>query len=223
MAFIYNTRAMPIPKIIHQIWIGPKPKPSVFMDTWKNKHPNFEYISWSENEIQNRNAQLNCLKQINCIPEINGKADIIRWELLYYYGGVFVDADSICIEPIDDHLMQCNAFSGYENEHVRTGLVSTGTMGFPPRHPLCLAAIKWILNPNNEWAIKTTQAWKTVGPLCLTNLLKTGLYDDVTVFPSYYFLPIHYTGESYNGHKKVYAHQEWGSTKQNYEIKSIKY
>ena len=30
----------------------------------------------------------------------NGKADILRWEILFKYGGIFVDADSICIETI---------------------------------------------------------------------------------------------------------------------------
>ena len=27
---------MTIPKIIHQLWIGPKTPPIKFMDTWKN-------------------------------------------------------------------------------------------------------------------------------------------------------------------------------------------
>jgi len=48
-------------------------------------------------------------------------------------------------------------------------------------------------------------------------MLETGLYPEVTVFPSYYFLPIHHSGLTYRGHSKVYAYQEWGSTKQNYE------
>ena len=29
-----------IPKIIHQLWIGPKPAPTKFMDTWKEKIQN---------------------------------------------------------------------------------------------------------------------------------------------------------------------------------------
>ena len=37
-----------IPKIIHQIWIGPKPAPTNLMNSWKNKHPDFEYILWNE-------------------------------------------------------------------------------------------------------------------------------------------------------------------------------
>ena len=33
-----------IPKIIHQIWIGPKKMPIKAMKTWQKKNPNFEYI-----------------------------------------------------------------------------------------------------------------------------------------------------------------------------------
>lgn len=32
---------------------------------------------------------------------INSKTDIMRWEILYEYGGIFIDADSICLNPFD--------------------------------------------------------------------------------------------------------------------------
>ena len=48
--------------------------------------------------------------------EINGKADIIRWEILYEYGGVFIDADAYCIEPITYLVEKYQAFAGYEND-----------------------------------------------------------------------------------------------------------
>ena len=44
-----------IPKIIHQLWIGDKPSPTTFMDTWRDKNPDFEYIRWNEQEIKERN------------------------------------------------------------------------------------------------------------------------------------------------------------------------
>ena len=94
-----------IPKIIHQLWIGPKPAPTNHMDTWKNKNPDFEYIRWNESELIARNMTIECQSRVDEMVEINGKADIIRWEILYKYGGVFLDADSICIEPIDDTLI----------------------------------------------------------------------------------------------------------------------
>ena len=208
---------MSIPKILHQIWIGPKEAPTNLMKTWKDKHPDFEYILWNEQEIRNR-LTLRCHEKINMISEINGKADIIRWEILYQYGGYFVDADSICIEPFDDFFEGKTAFATYENENVRAGLIATGTMGFIPKHPLCSDIIEWILSNESDKLINETRAWFSVGPALLTKMLETGKYPDVSIYPSYCFLPIHFTGSSaYEGHKKVYGYQEWGTAKQSYD------
>ena len=135
-----------IPKIIHQIWIGPKIPPTKFMDTWKEKNPEFTYIRWNEEEIKTRLLKLRCIKKIQEIEEMCGKADILRLEILYQYGGIYIDADSICIEPIDDLLMNTKAFASYEHEEIRTGLISNGTIGFPPKHPLLKKALDWIEN-----------------------------------------------------------------------------
>jgi len=209
---------MYIPKIIHQLWIGPNPMPSNFMDTWKNKHPGFEYIRWTEDEIRKRNIGFQCMEAINCMPEINGKADIMRWEILHRYGGIFIDADSICIQPLDEMILNQTSFAAYENESIRKDLVATGTMGFYPGHPICRFAIEWILKNTNAIASPTNRAWKTVGPGLLTRALTEVKNNDVVVFPSHFFLPIHHSGLRYQGHKKVYAYQEWGSTKNNYNI-----
>ena len=209
---------MSIPKIIHQLWIGPKPRPSKFMQTWKDKHPDFEYIMWNEEEIKKRELQLMCINRINEIEEINGKADIIRWEILYHYGGLFLDADSICIEPFNELIEKNKPFAGYENENIRQGLVATGTMAFTKNHPLPGLAIQWMMQNEVSRAKTKKMAWQTVGPGLLTGLLNSGNFKDVEILPSYYFLPKHGTGLQYMGHSKVYAYQEWGSTKQNYEI-----
>ena len=209
---------MTIPKIIHQLWIGPKPRPSKFMDTWREKHPDYEYIMWNEDEIKKRDLKLECQNRVNEIEEINGKADIIRWEILYHYGGLFLDADSICIEPLNILIDKGSPFAGYENEQVRKGLVATGTMAFPKHHPLVLMAIQWIKQNPVSRSETNRMAWQNVGPGLLTGLLNTRNFKDVEILPSYYFLPKHATGIQYMGHAKVYAYQEWGSTKQTYDI-----
>jgi mannosyltransferase OCH1-like enzyme len=213
-----NSNPIVIPKIIHQLWIGPKPRPSKFMATWKTKHPDYEYIMWNEEELIRRGLCLECISKINEIEEINGKADIIRWEILFHYGGLFVDADSICIEPFNYLMDQNKPFCGYENENVRQGLVATGTMAFPKNHPLPRGAIDYIKANQVSRAKTGKMAWQTVGPELLTKLLQTNMFSDVVIYPSYYFLPKHATGLQYMGHSIVYAYQEWGSTKQNYEI-----
>lgn len=208
---------MSIPKIIHQLWIGPKEPPTKHMDTWKHMNPEFEYIRWTEEELQKRKFHSKCKDRLAEMVEINGQADIIRWEILYEYGGVFLDADSICVEKIDDVLMHCKCFAGWEHETLRKGLIATGTMGFPPKHPLVKEAIEWIKNNCVNYHTTGLMAWQSVGPGLLTRMYNSGKYNDMTIFPSYTFLPIHCTGAEYKGHGKIYAYQEWGSTKRNYE------
>ena len=209
-----------IPKILHQLWIGPKSPPHRMLATWKEKHPDYEYILWTEDEFARRDFVPQCIDQINLIQEINGKADILRWEILYKYGGVFFDADSICIEPLDDDVfLTKTGFAAFENETERGTLIATGSMGFVPNHPLCADIVEWIrTDPEAETMIRNYKAWYSVGPALITRFLETEKYSDFTIFPSYFFLPHHFTGIKYDGHKKVYAYQEWANTKQTYDI-----
>lgn len=224
-----------IPKIIHQLWIGPKPPPTKFMKTWKDKHEalGYEYIFWNEKELIKRGFVSQLQNKINVMKEWNGKADILRWEILYKYGGIFVDADSICIEPFCDLLKLNKAFAGYENEHVRGAgwasekykdvlapthpLIATGTMAFPPKHLLPKLAIEWIKKNEINFSIIKQRAWRTVGPGLLTRIYFSRKWNDITILPSFYFLPIHVCGLEYKQHGRVFAYQEWGSTKQNYD------
>lgn len=226
---------MTIPKIIHQLWIGPKTPPTKHMDTWKNKHEplGFKYIRWTEKELEKRGFKSSLMNRINEMDEINGKADILRWEILYEYGGVFVDADSICIEPFTYLVEKYKAFIGYENEQVRgpgwapaeyddvlastNSLIATGTMAFPPKHDLPKLAIQWIKDNEISFMKTNKRAWRTVGPGLLTRLYYSKKWSDITILPSYYFLPIHASGLEYIQHGRVFAFQEWGSTKNNYD------
>ena len=200
------------------MWIGPKPAPSRLMQTWKDKHPDFEYILWNESELAKREMKFVCQKQIEAMGEINGKADIFRWEILYQMGGYFVDADSFCIEPFDSWFEGKTAFACYENENTRKDLIATVAMGFVPGHPMCRDIIQWMSQTEEaQQLIQTTRAWYSVGPGLITRMLDTGKYTDVTIYPSHYFVPSHFTGELYMGHKRVYATQEWGTGKQCYD------
>jgi mannosyltransferase OCH1-like enzyme len=227
---------MSIPKILHQLWIGPKTPPTTLMNTWKEKHEadGFEYIRWTEDELIKRGFKSQLKNRIDEMEEINGKADILRWEILYEYGGVFVDADCFCIEPVTDLVEKYKGFAGYENERVRGPgwagkeysdvlahshpLIATGTMAFPPKHDLPKKAIEWIKHNSVNVNKTGRRAWRTVGPGLLTRLFFSKKWDDITILPSYYFLPVHASGITYEGHSKIYAHQEWGSTKDSYHI-----
>lgn len=205
-----------IPKILHVLWIGPKRCPMKHIMTWKMKNPEYEFMFWNEEKL-NREMSFRCLKQINDITQICGQCDIMRWEILYKYGGIFVDADSVCIEPIDDSFLETQAFSVFENEIARPSLLAIGFMGFEPNHPLCRDIIDWIADPSlSEDIIRDYPAWMSVGNLRLSAFVSTKKYNFV-IFPSHIALPIHHTGITYEGHAKVFAHQLWGSSNDNYD------
>ena len=94
---------MKIPKIIHKIWVGDKPAPMKWINTWVEKHPDWEHILWDNDKVYSR-KWIN-EKHIGQYTEEglwHGVADIIRYEILYEYGGIVSGADSICINPIDE-------------------------------------------------------------------------------------------------------------------------
>ena len=86
-------------KIIHQIWLGNKSPPKWCMDSWKDEYikynSDWKYILWTDKEAN----ELNMINKEHYKSEKNvrGKADILRYEILYQYGGIFIDADSLCI------------------------------------------------------------------------------------------------------------------------------
>ena len=226
---------MSIPKIIHQIWIGNKTPPINLMNTWKEKNPDYEYILWNEDELIKRNFQIELIDKINEIEEICGKADILRYEILYKYGGIYLDADSICIEPLNDLFNNIKGFACYENEKVRNAgwtngnkeyddvlasthpLIANGNIGFIKGHPILKEMLEYIKNNDISYIKTSKRAWRTTGPGLLTKIFFSKKWKDICLMPSYIFLPVHSTGIKYEGHGKIYAHQKWGSTKLSYD------
>jgi mannosyltransferase OCH1-like enzyme len=89
---------MKIPKIIHQIWIGPNIKPDIWMDNITKfcEEYNYTYMLWNEDKIK----ELNLINNIYYDKEktYNGKSDILRYEILYNYGGIYIDADCVILK-----------------------------------------------------------------------------------------------------------------------------
>ena len=104
-----------IPKIIHQIWLGPCPAPKTEMRTWKDRHPGWEYRLWDEEAISRCWPDgLYNQKQFDWMQELCGKADIARYEILHRFGGFYADADSVCLRPLDDWLLDNDSFACHE-------------------------------------------------------------------------------------------------------------
>ena len=86
-----------IPKIIHQIWIGPHPIPEQlihFIQTVKNLHPEFEYKFWNNNNLPTLPDKAKIqYKRYGQIKKYAFQADVLRYFLLAEYGGLYLDVD----------------------------------------------------------------------------------------------------------------------------------
>lgn len=215
-----------IPRKIHQIWIGDQSKkPTLLMETWKKNHPEWEYFLWSENEIEKIN--LINLYKYNSHPTLPGKSDIARYEILYRFGGFFVDADSVSIKPLDDLLPE-KFVCCYESVIHRGNLVANGYIGCEPKSKCMYDMIALIASLSNS-EIEDIGAWKTIGPLPFTRVVEK---NKIKVMKQESFIPIHYLDKNFfptlishidikNIEEKCklyphsYSYQFWGS-KSNY-------
>jgi mannosyltransferase OCH1-like enzyme len=204
-----------IPKLMHFIWVGDEAKcPTNCMNTWRTLNPNYEFVLWGNKELGEQDWFNGDHMAAMLGRELNGVADMMRWEILHAAGGIVVDADSIALRPLDDHLLDCEAFACWENEIVRPGLIAAGYFGAEPGNSFVEQIIRDI---HAEESVTNDMAWKTVGPQRLTDSYRKYGYSKLRIYPSHYFIPQHFTGLTYEGSDPIYAHQLWGSTRRGYD------
>lgn len=209
-----------IPKVLHLTWVGDDTKrPDNCIQTWIDQNPGWTIKVWGNEDLANM-EWINA-RHIKAMwnKELNGVADLMRWEILYNEGGIVVDADSICVRPLDDWILEADAVACWENEITRPRLIACNMIGAVPQNPF----IGQIIQDLHAMPTVThDMAWKTVGPLCITQAYFKYRYTGLTILPSHFFVPDHFSGMHYEGHGIVYAKQEWASTHQSYDSLHLK-
>jgi len=175
-------------KIIHQIWIGNNPMPEKWINTWKNdyiqKNPDWQHILWDEEKLNAFVPDMFNGEVYMNEKTFNGKSDIARYEILYKYGGVYIDADSIWLgtKSLNDLLIKdekkeekkenddtnqekwSSMFAGLE---PTKDYVASGVVGSPKAHPNLLLIINAIRRNYEIGNGERFLQWMTYGPLVL--------------------------------------------------------
>lgn len=202
-----------IPKVMHTVWVGPRPMPAAWIDTWKQHHPEWEHIMWDITSIQGRTwRNQKALEHYLATEQWPGVADIVRAEVLFNIGGFMPGADSVCLRPIDE-LFEDNmyeAYASFENEIAR-GKLLTPLLACAQHSVWAHLVIKGI-----GMLTEYGEPWETTGNKLMTHIAEVHDFDGLKIWPSHYFIPDHYTGETYTGPEKPYARHMWGSTTKSY-------
>ncbi|MDN3507241.1 MAG: glycosyltransferase [Simkaniaceae bacterium] len=202
-----------IPKVIHFIWLGPRPFPAQSVENvraWMARHPDWTVKYWTDRE---RSAPCNDM-EVCYIDEFSfgslgacfaasenwgEKSDVLRFEILAKEGGVYVDHDANCLQKFDGIHRGYDFYCGLETPHPivagRNITAGNGIIGARANHPIVLSVIE-----------KIDQGWKALGEkyrgqdgysrtqlvmertyIRLTEAIKEKLSDRDIVFPASYF------------------------------------
>ncbi len=155
-----------VPKIVHFIWIGPKQFPRESVEnvrTWMAKHPDWTFNFWTDRQrpvpcpgMRMRMIQeVEFLKLKSCFSKSESygeKSDLLRYEILYREGGIYVDHDVKCFKPFDPLNEAYDFFCGIDMPYT-SSLPScihptNNLIGVKPGHPIlarCMETLaeKW--------------------------------------------------------------------------------
>lgn len=177
-----------IPKIIHQIWLGSNPPPASFKKfsrSWKTHNPKCNYYLWTDQNI----GKLNLRNQLlfDSLKNYGAKSDVLRYELLQQYGGIYVDVDFECLSAIPEFLfkesfvggLQFNGSPEIGNAFLMASQDST----------IINQTISQCAAPTQEDAF---EIFKATGPYLLSKVISANLTspDAFLILPSNYVYPM---------------------------------
>lgn len=190
-----------IPKVINYCWFSRSRMPDYLVkciDSWKKFCPDYEIIRWDED---NYDVEKNMyMKQAYEAKKWGFVPDIARLDILYNYGGLYIDTDVEIIRNLDD-LLVYEAFTGVEKwGNVNMG----GCSGAVPHHPMIKQILDFRINEKfimEDGSLNlTTCGYYETMPLIQKGFRPdntTQTIDGMTVFSSDYFQPYDYmSGET---------------------------
>lgn len=182
-----------IPKVIHYCWVGGNPLPELAqkcINSWRKYCPDYEIKEWNESNYDfSKNkymADAYKEKKWGFVP------DYARFDIIYTFGGIYLDTDVEIIKPLDD-LLDNKAILGFESkENVAAGLIIAGEKGIPLFKEMYeqYESLSFY-NPDGTLNLTPSPFYST------QVLLQHGLkqnnelqkIDDVTIYPTEYFCP----------------------------------
>lgn len=168
---------MAIPKIIHYVWVGPKPLTPLAkrcIKSWGKCLPGYEIKLWNE---ENSPMDSEYIKKMYKKKQWAFVSDYIRFWVLARDGGIYLDTDTEVLKSFDD-LLEHGAFFG----ETKDGVTAAGVIGAVPHHP-CIKDILKVYDTDNKFnTIRTS-------PRTVTQVLQENKYQDVIVYGYEYFNP----------------------------------
>lgn len=185
-----------IPKIIHYCWFGGGELPDFLkkcMESWSKICPDYEIKRWDENNFDV--SKYTYTKQAAENKKYGFITDVARLDILYEYGGIYLDTDVKLLKPFDD-LLYNKGFVGVE---CWGNINSGGGMGAVPHHPMIREMLDYRLKypfifKDGTQNLETNGLYETMPfirhGMRIDNTLQ--IINGMTVYPASVFHPYDY-------------------------------
>jgi inositol phosphorylceramide mannosyltransferase catalytic subunit len=196
-----------IPRIIHRIWLGSDEMPEEYVrfgESWREHHPGWEMWTWTDSNL----PPLTYPGALERCRNFGEASDVLRYEALYRYGGIYVDTDVECRRSLEPLIEDVSAFGAWQ----RPGVIGSAVVGSIAEH----SAIAEVLREVSEGAGSGPQVEAT-GPVALTRVLEKArdvkLFGPETFFPyDYWEIPLDPEVDAAEGAPDAYAIHHWHAT-----------
>ncbi|XXQ30064.1 Glycosyl transferase [Plasmodiophora brassicae] len=183
-----------IPQRIHQIWLGDlKGAPADMRrraSRIRDLHPDWDYRLWTDDDVIDMEMRRRDL--FDAADTAVGRADVLRWEIMFQYGGVYLDVDFDVLSPLDDLVTRYSAFVGFGSTgHVE---IMNSVIGCTPRLSFASDVLDAMTSTNRDRS--ATALMDATGPGMLTrfcgNELDLGrmVRESIVVLPSAVLFPL---------------------------------
>lgn len=209
-----------IPQVMHHVWFGKpfSEEDKVLRATWEHMHPDWRFVLWTdriENDLravvvrswQELQAVLDRADERYIAVDVAGlafsnrtffdesrnygeKSDIIKYEIVYRMGGVYIDCDFECLKPLDSLHYCYDFYTGIQPLDTNYAQLGAALFAAKPGHPVLECAVETIRSDR-----KYPQIVIRSGPIHFTRafIAKAGKGANIDIaLPASYFYPCGY-------------------------------
>jgi len=178
-------RFPPIPKIIHQVWIGDLSRAYCsWMDSFRinfiQENPDWRYKIWTRELYESKYGPMVLGRAFDRETKVASKADILRYEVVWREGGIYMDADSIWLNNSFNFLIGMASATGFFAvlhdeipEHLGINHYMNGVFGASKCHPAMEHIVRAmdLLHADMFYEQKMV-FYKRTGPFFFSNALR---------------------------------------------------